>query len=274
MGLTDIPGGAATSSFYTVVLGLGFLLTERRRSWQAAAMGAMFLGMTCLYVSQVRSVLVVISVSVIALLIVLALRRAKGKLAIVAAVASVVIFLSFAWAVSVAGTVVTKRFSTLASGDPRQTYSKNRGRFLQYTVDHLLPRYPLGAGLGRYGMINVYFADHRKLALWVEIQWTAWLLEGGVPLIAAYVVAMALTVRTAWKIAFSRDRSDLWVWGAILLAYDWGILAFTFSYPVFEGQFGIEFWLLNAGLYAAGRAIKPRNVAVLHGGSRAAAHVY
>ncbi len=268
MGLTDIPGGAATSSFYTMMLGLGFLLTEKRRSWQAAAMGSMFLGMMCLYVSQVRSVLVVISVSVIALLLLLALRRAKAKLAIVATVASVVIFLSFAWAVSVAGTSVTRRFSTLASGDPRQTYSKNRGRFLQYTVDHLLPRYPLGAGLGRFGMINVYFADRRKLALWAEIQWTAWLLEGGIPLIAAYIAALVLTVRSAFRIAFLRDRGDLWVWGAVLFAYDWGIIAFTFSYPVFEGQFGIEFWLLNAGLYAASRAVKAGHPAVRQGGLR------
>ena len=117
-------------------------------------------------------------------------------------------------------------------------------------------------------MINVYFADHRKLALWVEIQWTAWLVEGGIPLIAAYTAALVLTIRTAWKIAFMRDRGDLWVWGAVLFAYDWGILAFTFSYPVFEGQFGIEFWLLNAALYAASRAVKTEQLAVPQSGLR------
>jgi hypothetical protein len=255
MGLTDVPGGAATSGFYTVVLGLGMLLTERRRSLQAAALGAMFFGMMCLYLSQVRATFIVINVSIIALLFVLALRRAKAQLAIVASVASIVIFLSFAWAVSVGGDAVTKRFSTLTKGNPGQTYSQNRGRFLRDTVVILLPRYPLGAGLARYGMMNVYFADHRKPSLWVEIQWTAWLFDGGIPMLAACIIAMVLTIRTTWRIAFSRDRGSLAIWGAILFAYDWGIVALTFSYPVFSGQFGIEFWLLNAALYTASRTM-------------------
>jgi hypothetical protein len=214
----------------------------------------MFLGMMCLYVSQVRATLVVVCVSVIALMAVLGLRRANSKLAIVGVVSSAVLFLSFAWAVAVGGSVVTKRISSLTSSDPRQTYAKNRGIFLKETITHLLPRYPLGAGLGRFGMINLYFADPRKPSLWAEIEWTSWLLDGGVPLIVAYVVAVGFTIRTAWSIAFSRDRSDLWVWAAVVFAYDWGVLAFTFSYPVFEGQFGVEFWLLNTALFVASQA--------------------
>jgi len=61
MGLTDMPGGASTAGFYAVLLGLGFLMTERRFLYRCIFMASMFLGMTCLYLSQVRSILVMLA---------------------------------------------------------------------------------------------------------------------------------------------------------------------------------------------------------------------
>ena len=50
-------------------------------------------------------------------------------------------------------------------------------------------------------------------------------------------------------------RSGPLALGAVVFAYDVGALAITFNYPLFIGQGGMEFWLLNAALFtAAGRS--------------------
>jgi len=37
----------------------------------------------------------------------------------------------------------------------------------------------------------------------------------------------------------------------LIFAYDIGAVAITFNYPLFMSQGGMEFWLLNAVLFAA-----------------------
>jgi hypothetical protein len=105
-------------------------------------------------------------------------------------------------------------------------------------------------------MIYNYFgntADPESPGLWAELQWTGWLYDGGVPLTLAYVAALALALWWAFRI--SRDplarQSDLWLWASVIFAYDVGTLALTFSYPLFIGQSGLEFWVLNAVLFSA-----------------------
>ena len=81
---------------------------------------------------------------------------------------------------------MSKRLQTLVADDPGKVYHSNRGHFLEDTIYNQLPEYPVGAGLARWGMMNRYFADKDDLLtppLWVEIQWTGWLYDGGIPLI-------------------------------------------------------------------------------------------
>jgi len=109
--------------------------------------------------------------------------------------------------------------------------------------------------LARYGMMNYYFGnnnDPKRAAIWVEIQWTAWLLDGGVPLILAYVAALVLCFFSAFRLL--RRKGAVSLWAAILVAYDIGILTNTLDYSPFVGQMGLEFWLLNALLFAAAQA--------------------
>jgi hypothetical protein len=107
-------------------------------------------------------------------------------------------------------------------------------------------------------MMNAYFGDNTDPArgeIWAEIQWTAWLLDGGVPLIVAYAIALVSAVLIAWRLARSRtlgEKSELWILAALILAYNVGACALTFSYPLFVGTMGLQFWVLNATLYAAG----------------------
>jgi hypothetical protein len=110
-------------------------------------------------------------------------------------------------------------------------------------------------------MIYSYFGDRNNpisTPIWVEIQWTAWLLDGGIPLILAYSSAIGVACWFAWRAARERRNGTYGEWGALVLAYNLGILATTFSYPVFLGQMGVEFWLLNAAFFAAGTRLTRR----------------
>lgn len=254
MGLTDTPGGAATAGFYAVLLGVGFFLFSASRMLQAACLGSMVAGLMCILLSQVRSVLVMLCCCLVVLLFLL-VRRGEGRklMAMAAALAGIAV-VGFSLAVALAGSSVTKRLETLVADKPLEVYQKNRGRFLQDTVTKLLPEFPLGAGLGRWGMVNAYFGDNSnpdRVPIWAEIQWTGWVLDGGLPLVIAYVTAIGVTIRQALKIAVSPGVGSLWIWAAVIAAYDFGALAVTFNYPLFIGQGGVEFWLLNAALFAA-----------------------
>jgi len=253
MGLSDVPGGAATAGLYAVLLGMGFFLSRPALWIRLACAGSMSLGMLCIYLSQVRSVLAVLVVSAVAFGAVLLWRGQKLQSIMLAALLATVVVTGFHWAVWVGGTSVASRLAAFTD-HPEKIYLQERGHFLIETIQDALPKYPLGAGLGRWGMMDHYFGDNtnsESAPLWVEIQWTGWLLDGGVPLILAYVTALAVTLRATLKVALSHDRSGLWLWAAMLFGYDMGAIANTFAYPVFIGQNGLEFWLFNALLYAA-----------------------
>lgn len=254
MGLTDTPGGAANAGFYTVLLGMAFLLTERRFLLRSLFVASMMIGMLCLYLCQVRSLVVVLSICIVTFIGVLFLRGARAQLALLAGVMGPVIVLSFFWAASVGGAGFSKRLEQLTEGGGQNFY-RSRGIFFESTISDLLPRYPLGAGLGRWGMTYSYFGDHSRPMIWAEIQWTGWLLDGGVPLILAYLAAIGIAMWVTYGVFLRRDAGDFWIWAAVIIAYDFGAFAITFSYPYFVSQNGLEFWMLNSALFAASRSV-------------------
>jgi len=249
MGLTDTPGGAATAGFYATLLAFGLVMTERRWLLRLLCLASMAMGLFCIYLSQVRVNLVLTAVCVLVYAVMLMWRGDFARLSWTIIIAYLVAMASFAWAVSVGNKVVTERLNTLVEDRPGEVYHKNRGIFLRHAFEDVLPNYPLGMGLGRWGMINQYFG-HEDV-LWVEIQWQAWAIDGGIPLMASYVVAVLTASFVALRIALRRSPRDLGLWGALIVAYDVGALALTFSYAIFIGQLGLDFWLLNAALFAA-----------------------
>lgn len=254
MGLTDTPGGAATAGMYALLFGVSIGLKLRNPILRIGCVGSAVLGLLCIYLSQVRSILVVTVACIICLTIVLARTGQFGRLTVMTAGTTALFATTFTWATAIGGESTLKRISSLFEISPVDVYQQNRGSFLQSTIEDLLPKYPLGAGLGRWGMINNYFGDNTYLQsqpIWVEIQWTAWLLDGGVPLILAYVAAIAIACHSAWKIAVDRKLGDFALWGGLIFAYNIGALAVTFNYPLFISQSGMEFWLLNAALFTA-----------------------
>lgn len=254
MGLTDTPGGAATAGFYALLLGVGIALRERNPILRITCMGGAAIGLFCIYLCQVRSILVFAGICLICLAVVLLRKGDLGRLTLMTVSVGVLVVAVFTWAVAIGGESTLQRLSSLVNDRADTVYQQNRGHFLEDTINVLLPQYPLGAGLGRWGMMNGYFGNNSNpltQPIWVEIQWTGWLLDGGVPLIITYVAALVQACRTAWKIAISRQLGDFALWGGLIFAYNIGALAITFNYPLFISQGGMEFWLLNTSLFVA-----------------------
>lgn len=255
MGLTDSPGGAAMAGFYALLLGVGIALRERNPILRIACMGSAGIGLFCLYLSQVRSILVFSGVCLVCLAAVLARKGQFGRLTAMIVGSIALVVATFTWAVAIGGNSGVGRLFTLFADRADAVYYQNRGHFLEDTMNVLLPKFPLGAGLGRWGMMNSYFGDNSNSLtqpIWVEIQWTGWLLDGGVPLIIAYVLAIAIACQTAWKIAMNSHLGDFSLWGGLIFAYNIGAFSITFNYPLFISQSGMEFWLLNSALFVAG----------------------
>ena len=210
-GLTDLPGGAAISGLTTMVLGIALAVHgHRTKIVRALCFAAAPIGMTALYLTQVRSftVMAVVSVWLFAAMRLRQGRIVQGGWIVIASVGLVAA--SFMWAATLGGESLSERFSGLADTGFFTTFQENRGLFIQYTLDELLFKYPWGAGLGRWGMMHVYFGD---ASMWqappihVEIQMTGWLLDGGVLMWVFYGGALASALRFGYLLAV-RDVSD------------------------------------------------------------------
>ncbi len=146
MGLTDTPGGAATSGLYTVLLGTGLLLSERRFWRRALYLSTMVLGMACIYMSQVRVALVMLAISLFAVGAFFALRGMVRRIAAFLGTLALVAGVGLSLALSLGGSAVSSRLETLTAANPGEVYQSNRGHFLEATITDLVPQYPLGAG--------------------------------------------------------------------------------------------------------------------------------
>lgn len=255
MGLTDSPGGAATSGFYSVLLGTCFLVAGRVNKSKALGGLGISLGMFCLYLAQSRSRFLMTIAAVGVFVGLLAMRGQLKRLVIVFVIGQALALGSFAWAVSVGGASATRRLRTLVEDDPGEL-AYERGFFLEQTFTEIIPKYPLGAGMARWGQMYAYFGDRGSSPpIYVEVQLTGWILDGGIPLAACYYLALVMATWVAWRLA-SRipTREPLWILAAVVVAYNLGAIAISFGYPIFMSQQGMELWLLNGVLFAAYRA--------------------
>ncbi|ADO74728.1 O-antigen ligase family protein [Stigmatella aurantiaca] len=254
-GLTDTPGGATTGAFYAVLLGSGFLLSEKGGLIRLVSVGGIFLGIVCLYLCQVRASAMMLLVCMLAIVAVLALNGRLLRMTKLIAVVGGFAVVGFGWASTMGGDAIVSRWNTLFEDQAGDVYYDNRGRFLDSAFTAYLPEYPLGAGLGRYGMPNSYFGDNSdpsRPPLWVEIQWAAWVLDGGIFVLVLYPLALLATLFWSLRLASSKDdQHEFWLWGSILFGFNLGAIAITFSYPFFMSQTGMVFWLLNAALFGA-----------------------
>lgn len=254
-GFSDMPGGAAVAGLTTMILGLALAIRRGQRVIVVAGcLLAAAVGMTALYFTQVRSlsILAVASAGVFCLLRFRQGRTADGAITLAAGV--VLVLGAYAWAVAVGGEALSNRFSPLVSDGVLRTFDENRGLFLRYTLAETLYDFPLGAGLGRWGMMNVLFGDP---TLWqappihVEIQATGWLLDGGVPMWLLYGGAILMALRTSYRVAVHAPSTSLQDVATLVLCMQITIFGLCFTGPMFNTQLGVLFWAVTGGLFGA-----------------------
>lgn len=259
-GLSDAPGGAcnagAAAGLLGVLIGMGRVGFFKR--W--ISFGLAFIGASVVYLTMVRSSLVILLGTLGVYVLVMMMQGRTGKASVVLGVALTILLAATSYAFSLGGDAVQTRFTTLIEESPHEVYQKNRGNMVQEGLWTILTEYPLGAGLGRWGMMRVYFGDEGNLnspPIWSEVQPKSWGLDGGMLLIVLYVGAIVVTMRDAIRIACSKQLDSRFThWVTVVCAINSGTIALCFSYVPFTSQLGIQFWFLAGVLVGAARCAR------------------
>jgi hypothetical protein len=252
MGLTDVPGGAGNGGVNAIILGSGLLLTETNLIFRALLVAGMVGGLFCIFLVQERTSLIVVCLTTTTLAIVLARRKAIGRLLTLLSVAAAVTVVGTTVAFAVGGDAVVKRFATLTADNPTNVFQANRGQFLDELLHDDIYKYPFGAGLGHWGMLNGYFGSPAH-GLWAEMLWQALDYDGGVPLMLVYVGIFALLLRASWQVAIVDPSSEVGTWAGVVVGYNLAAIGASFVFPIMVIQAGLEVVLLNACLYAVSK---------------------
>ena len=247
-GLGDTPGAACAAGMFVATVGLAYLgLPESRlRKLLGLLMG--MAGVVVIFLSHVRSSLVVVVGCAVIYSIIL---LGQGRLRIVLTLAlltAVCGVSSFLYAQSLGGQDTVNRFAALLADDPLTVYEKSaRMGMVTGSFDSLLVDYPLGAGLGRWGQMRVYFGNENNVdspSIWAEVQFQAWVLDGGIVVLALYLIALTVALRRLLRSSLLHQSLQLRRWGAAIVMLSAGPIALMFSYTPFNSQLGMQFWLL------------------------------
>jgi hypothetical protein len=252
-GLFDTPGAVCMAGMTTALVGLAFSL--RKMAWwkRALSLLAAGVGSIIVYLSQVRTSLLVLMGMIAAYVIIVALvrkqpMRAVAILALGASVLSVAILSSS----PLIGTAAANRFDSLTQGDPLSVYYQaGRGTQMESALTSLVPSYPLGAGLGRWGMMRVYFGDETNAdspQIWAELQIPAWVLDGGVILILLYGAALIVTCVFELRVAWGATGEVLQFCAPLIVAANLGTMAWVFGSTPFNSPLGMQYWFLAGAL--------------------------
>lgn len=256
-GLTDTPGAASLAGSYTCLIGVAWILRPIGRWRRMVCLGLGLAGMAVVYFSQVRTCLVLTLIGLIQMAVMLALRRDYRRLSQLLTVGALIVVGSIGWAVRSGGMVVVERFLKLMEEPTGEVYYQNRGIFLEETFNTYIWEYPLGAGLGRWGMMYYYFGDKSQPSLWSEIQPSAWVFDGGVPLLFAYSMGIAAALLATVRLALKSRDAELANLASVICAICLSVLAACLSSMPFIGPVGIQFWVILGALHgAAGRSTR------------------
>jgi hypothetical protein len=250
-GLFDTPGAVAGPAMFAAVLGLVFAVSAMPMWKRGLSLGIACAGLAAIYLSQVRVSLVATVVMMTCYVLVSMRQGRAGRAFQFGLLGAGLVVASLALAVSLGGAAITERVSSLFAADPYSVYQGARGMQLDYTFAELLFEYPLGAGLGRWGMAAGYFgsANPNSVAIWAEIQFTGWMIDGGVLMVAIYVGALVTTTLTQWRIAQATQYPKLAVCAVVIMASGIGPFLMIISFTPFVAQVGIQYWFLAGALH-------------------------
>jgi hypothetical protein len=198
----------------------------------------------CISLCEVRAAVVMVLVCFTVMTALFAWSGHATRATVAAVMLAGLVSVAFYFALGVGGQMMTHRLESLIAADPGTVYYNTRGAMLEDAFVDLLPTYPLGAGLGHWGMMNAYFGSAAQ-EIGSEIQIGGWILDGGAPLLVTYVAAVLTAIFYDCRASRVPDTRQA-TWAAAVAAYSVGGLALCFSYPYFMGSAGLEFWLVNA----------------------------
>jgi hypothetical protein len=169
------------------------------------------------------------------------------------------VVVGLAVATMLGGQGVSERFLTLLEGDPRDLYYQSRGIQVEAAMTDLVDEYPVGAGLGRWGMLSFYYGDTggESRGLFAEVQPHAWMLDGGVPLVALYGLVLIMTVVGDWRLIRSLADPEDRLAATVVVAANVGTIGLVFTFVPFATAGGMQFWLLE-GMLRGAMADRPR----------------
>ena len=251
-GLFDTPGAVAGPGMYAALLGLVFASSAIAAWKRLAAIGASFAGIAAIYLSQVRVSLVVTVLMLGAYFSLLVVQERRSRAVFFGGAAVAMVIATYSFALMLGGESIAERTLTLFAQDPLALYAGSRGGQLTYTFGELLQKYPLGAGLGRWRMIAVYFGGSVQPAaepLWVEIQVAGWAIDGGFALLVLYIGALVVTLMTDARVARMHEDPRVRACAAVVLAANLGTAALIFTFTPFVTQIGVQFWFLAGALH-------------------------
>lgn len=248
-GLFDTPGAVAGPGMFAALLGAVFGLSALPMWQRLGAFALSAAGVAAIYLSQVRVTLVILVVMAAVYVLVLLRQGRAGKATSFGIMAGAVLAGSFVLAVALGGQSVVDRFLTLFADDPMSVYYRSRGVQLDYTLTEMLYEFPFGAGLGRWGMAGGYFSGSNVPSLWAEIQITGWMIDGGVPLIFLYGMALVATSVSQVRLAMRTSYPRIAACAAVVFSANLGIAVMVISFTPFVTQIGIQYWFLAGALH-------------------------
>ena len=257
-GLFDTPGAVAGPAMSAALLGLVFAVSGIATWKRLLSLTLAVAGLAAIYLSQVR-ISLVMTVMMMGIYTFTTFRQGRvGRASQFGILAGAIVLGAFAIALTLGGPVIRDRVMTLIGADPIAVYQGARGAQLSLTFSEMLYDHPLGAGVGRWGMAAAYFGEFTRLSrpLWAEIQFTGWMIDGGILMIALYCGALIVTALTQWKVAMLASYPRLNTCAAAVLSANLGTAVLIFSFTPFVTQIGIQYWFLAGALHG---------VAVSHG---------
>lgn len=247
-GLFDTPGAVSGPAMFAALLGVVFGLSAIPKWMRLVSFAFSGAGIAAIYLTQVRISLAMTILMFIAYAFALMTQRRASKATTIAILGGALLAASFALAFSLGGQSISQRFATLFAGDPISVYYNARGVQLSHSLLETLYDYPLGGGLGRWGMAAAYYGA-RTNALWAEIQITGWLIDGGILMLFLYGGALALVALSQYRLARVTAYPRVAACAAVVFALGLGPIAMTFSFTPFVTQIGIQFWFLAGALH-------------------------
>ncbi len=258
-GLFDTPGAVCAAGMLAALLGFIFAVNLKKSTHRLGALILGVAGVAAVYLSQVRTALLIMcGMMAVYVGVLWLIQKQRTKAIAFVGIAVMLVTLLFFFTITRTGKASMSRYEALTSGNPLAVYyNTHRGDQLENGFTDLLPAYPLGAGLARWGMMRVYFGDETNAdspMIWSELQFSGWILDGGLILMILYCLALLTTVAYELKVAGKATDQQLRLVAPVIIAANMGVIALIFGFTPFTTQIGMQYWFLAGALHGVARA--------------------